>query len=184
MDDILSTLDAVSQRECALPGMATGALLCERCHARAVSAAFREEVAKGAGKNECRLGAPLHISEQWLLFPLSTAAAARLPSVLAAADSELARLVRRAGRFFPGVRRCGTFEQPAADMRPRDAPPPAGCRFTFAELFAGIGGFRLGLEPLGGRCVYASEVDGAARETYSANFGSGEAVLVGDILDE
>jgi DNA (cytosine-5)-methyltransferase 1 len=51
--------------------------------------------------------------------------------------------------------------------------------FTFAEVFAGIGGFRLGLAPLGGQCVLASEIDPAASEIYSANFGNDE--LVGDI---
>ena len=43
-------------------------------------------------------------------------------------------------------------------------------RFTFAEVFAGIGGFRLGLEPLGGRCVFVSELDGNAADTYALNF--------------
>eukprot|EP00756_Hemistasia_phaeocysticola_P053928 Hpha_TRINITY_DN29876_c0_g1::TRINITY_DN29876_c0_g1_i1::g.3015::m.3015/K00558/DNMT1, dcm; DNA (cytosine-5)-methyltransferase 1 len=47
--------------------------------------------------------------------------------------------------------------------------PPA--RFTFAELFAGIGGFRVGLEALGGECIFASEIDVAARRLYSRNFG-------------
>ena len=42
--------------------------------------------------------------------------------------------------------------------------------FTFAEIFAGIGGFRLGLEALGGRCVLSSEIDAPARRTYAANF--------------
>jgi DNA (cytosine-5)-methyltransferase 1 len=45
-------------------------------------------------------------------------------------------------------------------------------RFTFVELFAGIGGFRVALEEgLGGKCVFASEISAAARETYVANFG-------------
>ncbi|CAM9090621.1 unnamed protein product, partial [Ectocarpus fasciculatus] len=43
----------------------------------------------------------------------------------------------------------------------------------------GIGGFRLGLEPLGGKCVFASEIDGEAEKTYAENFGSAD--LIGDI---
>ena len=39
--------------------------------------------------------------------------------------------------------------------------------FTFCELFAGIGGFRVGLEQLGGRCVFASEIDREARFAYT-----------------
>mmetsp|Transcript_43283 Transcript_43283/g.71923 ORF Transcript_43283/g.71923 Transcript_43283/m.71923 type:complete len:509 (-) Transcript_43283:60-1586(-) len=44
-------------------------------------------------------------------------------------------------------------------------------KFHFVELFAGIGGFRVALDDLGGQCVMASEVDALARETYSTNFG-------------
>ena len=43
--------------------------------------------------------------------------------------------------------------------------------FTFIELFAGIGGFRVGLERLGGQAVFAAEIDVEAAETYHANFG-------------
>ena len=43
--------------------------------------------------------------------------------------------------------------------------------FTFIELFAGIGGFRVGLEALGGRCVFASEMDREAQDLYKTNFG-------------
>ncbi|EOD27256.1 hypothetical protein EMIHUDRAFT_56843, partial [Emiliania huxleyi CCMP1516] len=39
----------------------------------------------------------------------------------------------------------------------------------FIELFAGIGGFRVALAALGGRCVFASEVDPFARGSYAAN---------------
>ncbi len=42
--------------------------------------------------------------------------------------------------------------------------------FTFIDLFAGIGGMRLGFESAGGRCVLTSEIDGAALETYSLNY--------------
>ena len=43
--------------------------------------------------------------------------------------------------------------------------------FTFIECFAGIGGFRLGLEALGGRCVWACETDATAAMVYEANHG-------------
>lgn len=43
--------------------------------------------------------------------------------------------------------------------------------FTFVDLFSGIGGFRLALQNLGGRCVFSSEIDKFARKTYAVNFG-------------
>ena len=43
--------------------------------------------------------------------------------------------------------------------------------FTFIDLFAGIGGIRLGFESVGGTCVFSSEFDEDACRTYEANFG-------------
>ncbi len=43
--------------------------------------------------------------------------------------------------------------------------------FRFIDLFAGIGGIRLGLATAGGTCVYSVEFDRFARQTYEANFG-------------
>jgi len=43
--------------------------------------------------------------------------------------------------------------------------------FRFVDLFAGIGGIRLGFESVGGECVFSSEWDKQAAKTYEANFG-------------
>lgn len=52
--------------------------------------------------------------------------------------------------------------------------------FTFADLFAGIGGIRLGFETVGGRCVYTSEWDTYAQSVYRANFTDDHGIA-GDI---
>ncbi len=43
--------------------------------------------------------------------------------------------------------------------------------FTFIDLFAGIGGFRIAMQNLGGKCVFTSEIDTYAQKTYQTNFG-------------
>ncbi|WGV99998.1 DNA cytosine methyltransferase [Vibrio sp. YMD68] len=50
-------------------------------------------------------------------------------------------------------------------------PTPENSNFTFIDLFAGIGGFRLALQNLGGACVFSSEWDAYSKQTYKANFG-------------
>jgi len=57
-----------------------------------------------------------------------------------------------------------------------DEPP----RFRFIDLFAGIGGIRIGFEKAGGSCVFTSEWDDYARRTYNANFPSAHEIA-GDI---
>ena len=42
--------------------------------------------------------------------------------------------------------------------------------FRFIDLFAGIGGIRMAFESVGGQCVFTSEWDKYARQTYAANF--------------
>lgn len=55
---------------------------------------------------------------------------------------------------------------------------PHASEFTFVDLFAGIGGFRLAMQEAGGKCVFSSEWDEAAKETYFQNYGE---VPFGDI---
>lgn len=50
-------------------------------------------------------------------------------------------------------------------------PPPAAPEFTFIDLFAGIGGFRIPLQVNGGKCVFSSEYNPYAQKVYEANFG-------------
>jgi DNA (cytosine-5)-methyltransferase 1 len=53
--------------------------------------------------------------------------------------------------------------------------------FTFIDLFAGIGGFRIALEVSGGKCVGFSEIDKTAIETYKKNFDTTGEIEFGDI---
>lgn len=53
--------------------------------------------------------------------------------------------------------------------------------FTFIDLFAGIGGIRMGFEAHGGRCVFTSEWNTYAAKTYLANFPESTHAFVGDI---
>lgn len=57
-------------------------------------------------------------------------------------------------------------------------PTPDNYSFKFIDLFAGVGGFRLALQNIGGKCVYTSEWDSAAKKTYRENFGE---IPFGDI---
>ena len=59
--------------------------------------------------------------------------------------------------------------------------PTTNPTFTFVDLFAGIGGFRLALQNLGGRCVFSSEWDYHARATYLMNYGE---MPFGDITQD
>lgn len=64
---------------------------------------------------------------------------------------------------------------------PVDCVNNSSHRFSFAEIFAGIGGFRLGLEKLGGQCVLTSEIDRNASSTYLEHWPS--AHIIGDISE-
>ena len=97
------------------------------------------------------------------------------------------------GTFYPGVRvndhylRSISMDETPAISFPLLSPLSSRhvSSFTFAEIFAGIGGFRLGLELAGGTCLYASEIDSASNLTYLENFSSSEtsSLCIGDITD-
>ncbi len=60
-------------------------------------------------------------------------------------------------------------------------PAPKNPKFTFIDLFAGIGGFRLAMQAQGGKCVFSSEWNVQAQKTYFANYGE---MPFGDITKE
>ncbi len=57
------------------------------------------------------------------------------------------------------------IEKEESDVLPTEA------EFSFIDLFSGIGGFRLAFESVGGKCVFSSDIDKWANETYFMNFG-------------
>ncbi len=70
-------------------------------------------------------------------------------------------------------------ERPTPPAQPAAAGAAVG-DFTFIDLFAGIGGIRLGFQRAGGRCVFTSEWNTWSQKTYAANFG-GDHPINGDI---
>jgi len=60
-------------------------------------------------------------------------------------------------------------------------PGPSEPKFRFIDLFAGIGGFRMAMQSLGGKCVFSSEWDEQAKKTYYLNYGE---YPFGDITKE
>lgn len=60
-------------------------------------------------------------------------------------------------------------------------PEPKNPKFKFIDLFAGIGGFRMALQNIGGKCVFTSEWDKYSKQTYEANFGE---IPFGDITKD
>ena len=60
-------------------------------------------------------------------------------------------------------------------------PTKTGSKFRFIDLFAGIGGLRRGFEPLGGECVFTSEWNKYAAQTYRENHPHDGHEIAGDI---
>ena len=113
----------------------------------------------------------------------------RLRRQAALADEDLAR------RLGVSVRTLARYE--TGESRPRppvleilknlvNSPPcPSSVAgFSFIDLFAGIGGLRRGFDAIGGKCVFTSEWNKYAQQTYLANFHDGDDhVIAGDITE-
>ena len=87
--------------------------------------------------------------------------------------------------LFEPSRRAGYPSVPDLDAAGKAMTPPnspEGGTFRFIDLFAGVGGMRLGFETIGGRCVFTSEWNRFSRETYAANHAC-DHPIVGDIRE-
>jgi len=96
-------------------------------------------------------------------------------------DEELNRVVMNMLKILPPARStksARTSKMLDAIEGPFPFPPPRNPAFSFIDLFAGIGGFRLAFQKAGGRSVFCSEWDEYAQMTYKANYGE---VPTGDI---
>jgi len=74
-----------------------------------------------------------------------------------------------------------TLQQLLFEVENVPFPTPENFSFKFIDLFAGVGGFRLALQNVGGKCVYTSEWNLEAQKTYRENFGE---VPFGDISED
>jgi DNA (cytosine-5)-methyltransferase 1 len=98
--------------------------------------------------------------------------------------TELGISLRRIERWERGSISDATLVRRALNdllrTQPKRVQAPQAHDFTFADLFAGIGGTRLGFESTGGRCIFTSEYDRFCVQTYRANFRP-EHEAIGDI---
>lgn len=88
------------------------------------------------------------------------------------------------GRWEKGETPCPTMLEPALrDMLQTQAISnvTSDHRFRFVDLFAGIGGIRMGFEAHGGECVFTSEWNDFSKKTYIENYGDHHQ-FVGDIV--
>jgi DNA (cytosine-5)-methyltransferase 1 len=91
------------------------------------------------------------------------------------------RTVRRweLGETDPPPYLVDAIRQRLLPLEPQSTMPKSA--FRFIDLFAGIGGIRMGFEAHGGRCVFTSEWNSFAQKTYLTNFPEAANSFAGDI---
>mmetsp|Transcript_17909 Transcript_17909/g.33675 ORF Transcript_17909/g.33675 Transcript_17909/m.33675 type:complete len:527 (-) Transcript_17909:88-1668(-) len=179
IDDARRLLASIARTE-AGQGVTVGVLLLEKTLAGAFKRQFLSSLGLKVGFKRVKVLVSL---DPYLVVHLSPRSALDVQRVFNAESSE--RILESLPRFefFAGVRMADpVFGFDDCRLPVTTVGPPANQSFSFAEIFAGIGGFRLGLEEvLGGRCAFACEIDAAARTTYALNFGA--EGLLGDVTD-
>jgi DNA (cytosine-5)-methyltransferase 1 len=97
--------------------------------------------------------------------------------------------IKTVRRWEKGETPCPSMLEPALrdllhkSAQTRTGATPGDAQFRFIDLFAGIGGIRMGFEAHGGDCVFTSEWNDFSTKTYRENYPAGsEHALVGDIV--
>jgi site-specific DNA-cytosine methylase len=152
-------------------GVAVGGLVCRKRVVQTVIKALDERQWR---KKRVKVSA---YDEERMVVAVVPEGARALDAHSERVPSTLADLMQAGDVAWISGLRAGAAEATKGSTAAEGTAEPA---FRFAELFAGMGGFRLGLDPLGGRCVFASEIDPFAAATYERNFG--EAPF-GDIVE-
>ncbi|KAL3938740.1 MAG: hypothetical protein SGBAC_006413 [Bacillariaceae sp.] len=93
-------------------------------------------------------------------------------------------ICRLCGETGHDVASCPQKPLPPVDLGAFHAEAKPNTSFTYIELFAGIGGFRIALDRLGGHCVFSSEIDRFARASYEANYADRPAGDITRISEE
>ena len=94
--------------------------------------------------------------------------------LLSVSDRTIARYANGSGCPSPLAKRV------LGDAARSIATGPRPVSLRFIDLFAGIGGLRVGFQGIGGHCVFTSEWDASAQKTYALNFRDNHP-LAGDI---
>ena len=117
-----------------------------------------------------------------MVDPLPLLKQARLRMTQQALADRLRTNKKTIYRWERGLSRCPPLVIPALQeiLRMNRTAPDTPTGFTFVDLFAGIGGIRLGFERAGGRCVFTSEWNDWSKKTYAHNFGE-DHPIEGDI---
>lgn len=92
--------------------------------------------------------------------------------------------IKTVRRWEKGETPCPAMLEPALRnllQSPASTTGKPGARFRVIDLFAGIGGIRMGFEAHGGECVFTSEWNDFSKKTYVENYGDGHT-FVGDII--
>lgn len=97
-------------------------------------------------------------------------------SLLSVSDRTVARYMSGEGRPTELALRV------LKDLADRKCAGKGPISFRFIDLFAGIGGLRIGFQGIGGHCVFTSEWDQNAQKTYGLNFRDNHR-LAGDVRE-
>jgi DNA (cytosine-5)-methyltransferase 1 len=124
-----------------------------------------------------------------LAAPLDLLKQARMRFTQREIAAHVGKDIKTVRRWEKGETPCPSMLEPALrdllhnQARATIGAPTNAAPFRFIDLFAGIGGIRMGFEAHGGECVFTSEWNDFSTKTYRENHpAGGEHALIGDIV--